>query len=191
MAAKKNILFIEGEPNSPNGDLRQGFVKLLEKKLKGKLPKIILGGGKTQTIDKFLNNKLQADEFLLLIDLDGPKSLRATDLKTHKLDVEFEKVFYMIQEMEAWFLSQPEILDHFFGLDRNGKIVSEKISGRKPHEIPDPKEELFRITQNPRDGGRGEYKVIKHAVELLKLLDADKLMKDSADFRKLIERIAA
>lgn len=34
MAAKKVILFIEGESNSSNGDLNQGFTKLLEKKTK-------------------------------------------------------------------------------------------------------------------------------------------------------------
>ncbi len=191
MAAKKTILFIEGEPNSPNGDLRQGLAKLLEKKLKGSLPKMILGGGKTQTIDKFLNNKLQADKCLLLVDLDGSESFRGMDLKQHKLESEAEKVFYMIQEMEAWFLSQPEILDQFFGLDRSGKAVSEKISRRKSHEIPNPKEELIKITQNPREGGRGKYKIIKPAVELLKLLDADKLMDDSADFKKMVKRIEA
>ncbi len=66
MEAKKYILFVECESNSPNGDLRMGLSKLLSQKLKGKLPKIIIGGGisqggKSQTIHKFLNNKLNAD----------------------------------------------------------------------------------------------------------------------------------
>ncbi|WP_373513015.1 DUF4276 family protein [Persicitalea sp.] len=191
MAAKKIILFIEGEPNSSNGDLRQGFTKLLEQKLTGKLPKIILGGGKEQTIDKFLNNRLAGDIFLLLLDLDDAETQRNADLRNHRLESHSERVFYMIQEMEAWFLSQPEVLDKFYGLDKTGKTVSEKLSKRKAEEIANPKEELIRITQNPREGGRGEYQIIKHAVELLKLLDANKLEKDSADFRKLVQRIVS
>ncbi len=158
MGAKKIIIFIEGEPNSPNGDPRQGFTKLLKQKLDGKLPRIILGGGKKQTIDKFLNNRLEADEFLLLIDLDNDESFRATDLIKHNLKPKSEDVFYMIQELEAWFLSQPDVLDKFYGLDRNGKTVSAKMSGRNTPEIPNPKEELLRITQNSREGGRGSIK---------------------------------
>ena len=105
MEHKKTILFIEGEPNSPNGDLRQGFAKLLERKVAGKLPKIIFGAGKTQTIDKFLNNRLDADSFLLLVDLDGVEGTRDSDLLNYELTNRSADVFYMIQEMEAWSIS--------------------------------------------------------------------------------------
>ncbi len=185
MAAKK-ILFIEGEPNPLNGDLRQGFAKLLEKRVKGKLPRIILGDGKSHTVDKFKNNNLEAKAFLLLIDLDKPSTEREQDLEEYELSDYRANVFYMIQEMEGWFISQPSILDIFYGVVDKGKKVSEKLTKQKPEEISDPKGELKRATKNSK---RGEYKEIKHAVELLKMLDAEKLGKDFLDFEELVKTL--
>jgi Domain of unknown function (DUF4276) len=186
MVAKKVILFVEGEPNSPNGDLRQGLTKLLEQKLKGKMPKIIIGGGylqggKSQTIRKFKTNKLEGDMFLLLVDLDKPESEIEVDLADNDLIADQENVFYMIQEMESWFLSQPQVLDAFYGAN-----VSDKIPKKKPTEIANPDEELIKITKNSK---RGQYHKIRHAVELLKLLDATKLENDFSDFRRLIAKL--
>ncbi|MCD4665211.1 MAG: DUF4276 family protein [Bacteroidales bacterium] len=110
---KSKVLIIEGTTDTRNGILRQGFHKLLEQKLKGKMPRIVMGDGKNQAIDKFLhsvNNKTPH----LLIDLDGPKSKRYEDIKKNNLSKNSDIVFYMIQEMEAWFLSQPEILDNYY-----------------------------------------------------------------------------
>lgn len=186
MEAKKIILFVEGEPNSPNGDLRMGLSKLLSQKLKGKLPTIIIGGGKSQTIRKFKTNKLKADVSLLLVDLDKPETERENDLKSENLIEHKDKVFYMIQEMESWFISQPEVLDKFYGSAGGGKKISDKIPKKKVTDIEHPDEELMRITKN---FPKGKYHKIKHAVELLKLLDASKLETEFSDFRRLIEII--
>lgn len=191
MATKKIILFVEGEPNSPNGDLRMGLSKLLSQKLKDGLPKIIIGGGfsqggKSQTIHKFKTNKLDTDLCLLLIDLDKPEIERENDLKLENLLEDKDNVFYMIQEMESWFLSQPDILDRFYGIDNCKKKISDKIKKKKAAEIEHPDEELVRITKNTK---KGEYHKIKHAVELLKLLDSNKLEKEFPDFNRLIERL--
>ena len=182
----KVILFIEGESNSPNGDLRQGFSKLLEQKLKGKLPRIILGDGKSKAIDKFKNNKLKGDLFLLLIDLDKPESERDSDLTENELLPQKDSVFYMIQEMESWFLSQPEILDTFYGIDNKHKKVSEKIPEKKASDFKNPDEKLIELTKYTK---KGEYHKIKHGVELLKLLNATQLEKDFSDFKNLIDKM--
>jgi Domain of unknown function (DUF4276) len=182
--ATKTILFIEGIRNSPNGDLMQGFSKLLAQKLKGKLPRIILGDGKNQAIDKFKNNRLECDKSLLLIDLDRESSFIDADLQEHELTHQRENVFYMVQEMEAWFLSQPSILDTFYGKDDNGKLISEKLVKRKASEIPNPDQLLEELTKNSK---KRKYHKVKHAVELLKLLDASKLENEFPDFKRLIE----
>jgi len=184
--ATKTFLFIEGESNSPNGDLLFGYKKLLEQKLKGKMPRIILGDGKKQTIDKFLNNRFGADKNLLLIDLDANEIEKENDLKENNLNSKSDFVFFMIHEMEAWFLSQPEILDGFYGVDSNKKKVSDKIPNKKVSDIPNPDEFLQNLTKNSK---RGTYHKIKHAVELLILLDAPKLEKDFIDFKRLIESL--
>ena len=186
MAAKKVILFIEGESNSSNSDLNQGFTKLLEQKLKGKLPKIILGDGKGQTINKFLTNQREADLFLLLVDLDKPEDTVEADLVDNNLLDDKENVFYMIQEMECWFLSQPNILDDFYGLDSRKKKISEKLPQKKATEFSEPDKIMKNLT---KDTKKGQYHKIKHAVELLKLLDATQLEKDFTDFERLITKL--
>jgi hypothetical protein len=184
----KSILFIEGEPNTSNGDLRQGFTKLLERKLKGRLPKMLLGAGKKQTIDKFKNNRLEASMFLLLVDLDGTEDKIEADLEENELSENRDNVFYMIQEMENWFLSQPNILDEYYGKDIvTKKSMSQKLSKKPAVEIENPDKELQRITKNT---AKGEYHKIKHAVELLKLLDATKLATDFPEFRRLIDKLS-
>lgn len=191
MADKRTLLFVEGEPNSPNGDLRMGMEHLLSKKLKGKMPKIIIGagysqGGKSQTINKFKTNKIDSKQTLVLVDLDGPESERVTDLESQNLLDRKDDVFYMVQEMESWFLSQPEMLNKYYGIDNNKKNISDKLPKKPPSEIANPDKVLKKITKNTQ---KGEYHKIKHAVELLKRLDADKLEKDFVDFKRLIERI--
>jgi hypothetical protein len=184
--AAKNILFVEGESNSPHGDLRQGLSKLLEQKLKGKMPKIILGDGKTQTIKQFKKNQLAAKMNLLLVDLDKPESARFRDLETNDLLDDAENVFYMIQEMESWFLSQPNILDDFYGKDEHGKFISEKMIRKNAMDMAHPDEILEDLTKNTK--GK-KYHKIRHAVELLKLLDASQLEKDFPDFKRLVEKL--
>lgn len=186
-ANNKSILYIEGEPNTPNGDLRQCFSKLFEKRLKGKLPKTILGAGKKLTIDKFKNNRLEAQMFLLLVDLDGKEDKIEADLEEHQLLDHRENVFYMIQEMENWFLSQPKILDEYYGKDTvTKKKISEKLPKKKAVDIDNPDKVLQGLTKTTP---RGEYHKITHAVELLKLLDASKLEVDFPEFKRLIDRL--
>ncbi len=181
------ILFIEGAPLSESsGDLRKGFEKLLAQKLAGKMPSIKLGGGKTATVDKFKNNNF-SQEPLLLVDLDGPAEKRSSDLKGYGLEGNSESVFFMIQEMESWFLSQPRMLDGYYPPAGRGNTVSEKLSGREAQEIADPKGELKRLTKDSR---KKEYHETKHAVDLLQLLNATQLEDDFPDFKKLIEKLS-
>ncbi|HRK28748.1 MAG TPA: DUF4276 family protein [Chitinophagales bacterium] len=180
------VLFIEGDPNSPNGDLRYGFAKLLEKKAKGNMPKIILSGSKQHAIEKFFYAKRQGLKALLLIDLDKPETQVEQDMLEYRLNTFANDVFYMIQEMEAWFLSQPDILDSFFGKDMGGAKISKKIPSKKTTQIMKPSELLRDITRQTTKGG---YHKIKHAFELLRLLDAEKLENDIPEFRRLIRRI--
>jgi len=184
MAAKK-ILFVEGEPNTPNGDLRIGFSKLLGKKLTN-LPKIVLGGGKKTTIDIFLNNKYNAKSYLL-VDLDEKENYRIEDLKNNSLTEHHESVFFMIQEMESWFLSQPDILNKYYGKTVTGKEMSDVLTKKNATEISEPKDEMKKITRNLNKGEK--YHQISHAVELLERLDADKLEQDFPDFKRLIETL--
>lgn len=171
-------LIIEGTADTKNGDLRKGFNKLLGKKLNSRMPRIIMGDGKSQAIDKFRNS----DDSLLLCDLDGPENIRAKEIIAHELETESNSVFFMIQEMEAWFISQPEILEKFYHLNLKGKIP------QKPAiEFANPAEQLQKWTHGVQK--KGEYHKVKHGATLLEMLDADRLMRDFVDFKTLINKL--
>ncbi len=175
----KRILIIEGSKNKSNGILRQGFNKLLSQKLKGEMPKIIMGEGKSQAIKKFISLKKYYS--YLLVDLDNNKSERENDINNNNLTEKKEFVFYMIQEMEAWFLSQPQILDYYYG-----NKISEHIPKRPVQDIANPSELLYRITKST---AKGKYHKVAHAVDLLQMLDAQKLINEFADFKNLIKTL--
>jgi hypothetical protein len=174
---KRKYLFIEGTTDTNNGNLREGFCKLLEKKVKGKMPTISMGDGKQQTIDKFKNSS----NSYLLCDLDAPKSEIENDLKKNNIYQNKDSVYYMIQEMEAWFISQPEVLDKFYN-----SSISKKLSKKPACDFTEPDKELQRIT---KDTAKGVYHKVRHGAQLLKFLDTDKLITDFPDFKKLIEKL--
>jgi len=174
---KRKYLFIEGTKDTNNGNLREGFSKLLEKKVKGKMPTISMADGKQQTIDKF-KNSLSSN---LLCDLDAIESEIENDLKKNDIYQNKDSVFYMIQEMEAWFISQPELLDKFYN-----SPVSKKLPKKHACEFVEPDQELQRIT---KDTDKGVYHKVRHGTQLLKQLDADKLFNEFPDFKRLIEKL--
>jgi hypothetical protein len=166
-------LFIEGTKDTSNGDLRGGFGMLLEKKLKGKMPRLNMGDGKEQTIKKFKNSTNSK----ILCDLDAPATEIENDLIKNEITEQRDDVFYMIQEMESWFLSQPDILESFY----NTKL---KITKKHGSEFSHPDEELQEITKGTK---KGIYHKVNHGAQLLKLLDADRLYADFSEFKRLID----
>jgi hypothetical protein len=174
------VLIIEGAQDTRNGILRQGFNKLLSQKLEGKMPRIIMGEGKKQSIDIFLNSKTERIPHLL-IDLDGDESKKIKDLEDNNLASNSRVVYFMIQEMEAWFISQPMILDKYYC-----SKLSLKIPKKHPKEIPNPSDFLYQITKMTK---KGKYHKVKHAIDLLQQLNANQLMDDFEDFERLINTL--
>ena len=192
----KRKLFIEGTTNDTNGDLAMGFTTLFKQKLDKKMPQIIMADGKGTTIDKFKNTiypvrpNEEIDRFLL-VDLDGQEDIRSRDIQNndltnyvYKTPEEKEKkqrCFFMIQEMETWFISQAETV-----LDVHYKTsVSVKLAKKSPIQFNNPDEELDR---HLKPLGK-QYHKVKDGVRMLKLLNLDKLMKDFPDVKNLVEEL--
>jgi len=170
------FLIIEGGSDTRNGSLRRGFYELLSKEIEENLiPRIIMGDSKKESIRKFLTIR---DSSSLLIDLDKDKSFRDEDISYNNLQVYKDKVFYMIQEMEAWFLSQTDILASYYP-----DIDWDDIRKKEISEIPRPANVLGVLTQKSKSR---KYHKIKHAVELLPQLDTKKLATDFSDFQRLL-----
>jgi hypothetical protein len=182
MRNQKYVLYIEGTTDDTNGDLRQGFHSLFFQKLEGNMPRIRMMDSQSQAMAKF-KKPLLNDDPLLIIDLDKPETHKVTFLNNENLKQQSEKVFFMLQEMEAWFLSQPDILDNFYK-----HKISSKIK-RKPSEIENPSDELIKLTKNiPK---KEHYHKVRHGVELLKLLNLNDLMKEFSDVKNLIDFLTA
>lgn len=175
---KRKYLFIEGTKDTTNGNLREGFSKLIEQKAKQKMPTISMGEGKSQAIDKFLNSV----DSKLLCDLDDVESQIENDLKSYNLVGKKDSVFYMIQEMESWFISQPNILDKFYG-----ESISLKLAKKPSKLFSEPDKELQKLTKSNKK--KGQYHKVSHGAQLLKMLDANKLYNDFPDFKKLIDSL--
>jgi hypothetical protein len=171
-------LFIEGAnaPKNVEAAFREAFKKLLSQKISVR-PRINMGGGKGPTIRQFLNCKSQLS--ILLVDLDGHVSTRESDLTKNNLQGRKDLVHYMIYEMEGWILSQPEILDEYY----NAKI-SDRVTKKHGGEFPEPDKELERLT---KDTKKGPYHKVRHGIDLVEKLNAEKLAKDFPDdFGRLI-----
>ncbi len=180
MKNKAKLLFIEGTADRSNGILRQGFHKLLKQLLAGKMPRIIMGNGKTQVITKFKKNTLSPFSYLL-IDLDADEKQKQQALVNYELKENEAVVFFMIQEMEAWFISQPQILDKYYKTP-----ISAKLPNTNPKKIANPVAVLEKVT---RDTQKGKYHKVKHGTALLELLDAHLLKNSFNEFNQLITRI--
>jgi hypothetical protein len=176
----KKILFIEGTSDDTNGDLRQGFHKLLKQKLSDNMPRIKMGNGITTTIKAFKNNRM-SEYKVLLIDLDAAASAKPLKISAYQLNDQQDHVFFMIQEMEGWFFSQPHILDAFYGEE-----ISTKIPKKHFQNIETPAKYLAGLTKNTK---KGEYHKVRHGVKLLERLDAEQLVQDSPEFADLIEKL--
>jgi len=168
-------LFIEGTPDDKNGNLRQGFGKLVEQKLRGQMPRIIMSDDKVSAIRKFKSDKLSTQKFLL-VDLDGKEDTKAPQLK--KFDLDGATAFFMIQELEAWFISQADILNLYYGID-----IKSKVSPRDPKSIDNPSDLLAQLTKKTK---KGEYHKVKHATDLLKMLKLTDVEDKFDDAKNLI-----
>lgn len=114
---KRCILFVEGGSNISNGNLQGGFGRLLEKAGRP-MPKISAADDTANAIRRFRaevnNSNSRFQRVLLLVDLDGPSATRRAWLQNHGLLAYEEQIFFMVQEMEAWFLSQPAVLNEHY-----------------------------------------------------------------------------
>jgi len=170
------LLIIEGGAERKNGNLRAGFYQLLAKEVpETDLPRIIMGNSQKESIKKIHNSPSGKS---LLVDLDHPSDYQNTFLNKMNLTNDKAVVFFMIQEMEAWFISQPNVLKSYYP-----DIDFTQFGDKNPKDIIKPSLELETITRYSKSR---KYHKIKHAVELLPLLDTDKLKQDFSDFKQLV-----
>lgn len=181
------VIYIEGTQDMDNGDLRKAFARLFEKELKGCMPRVIMGNGKGQTVDKFHSTPLGPDETrYLLVDSDAPvKDKREVcnyfneRKNNRKADCTSDNTFLMIQEAEAWILSQPEVL-------KEHKISVKRLPQRNVMEISDPSDLMAELY---KDSGK-EYHKVRDFSRVFPDLNTQALKSYFSEFEDLIASLA-
>ena len=208
-------VFVEGGviPNEKDAVLtidnsqrfRESFRKLLSQIIDNQNFKIIIDnrGGYKPTINAFKNNLLKNENSFLLIDLDKPPSERESQIEYFGIKNEQAKVFFMVQKMEAWILSQPDkIEDCYKSLKRKEpeKAISEDnlLKNKHPELISRPDVALDTIlrkyfeyekhgrTKNKRYGKLKDAPLLIEKLEVRKLKDT---FQDVANLHKVINNL--
>ncbi|HWB64642.1 MAG TPA: DUF4276 family protein [Chitinophagales bacterium] len=180
-------IFVEGDPR-----LREGFNHLFSAHLKGR--KVFnLSKGKSDALKKYNLDKKSTVKSVL-VDLDRHEKDKEVELKETGLTGK-PHVYYMVQEMEAWFLSQPEVLDGYFNL-KLSEALKAKYGEKHATEIPNPKSKLKGFVKEKYqkreviDGTvkpKTNYDEVDDAIVLLKKLNLSKLSKEFNDVENLIK----
>ena len=207
----KITIYIEGGvPNSEESFLdnsvvfRENFHQLFVQKLpQNSFDLAIQSIGQISQAAKHLE-KINAQNIngVLLIDLDGPKSIKAERLRNN-YSSEPSKVFFMIQEMEGWIISQPEKIEEYartnaFIFKRTEPVRNNSlIFGIHPEEIVKPGNRLDTIfrqhfAQEKRHKTKPKnYVKSKDGPALIGLLDLDNLFEVFDEVQNLINHIQA
>lgn len=163
-------------------------------------------GSVTQASTYLKRIKENDENAILLIDLETSKEKKQEKIERLFKAYDINDLFFMIQEMESWILSQPHILQ-IFGENEN-LILKQDISNisdnillknKHPEEIHKPSEKLetlFKQYFSAELYRRGRikksnrnYSKTKDAPQLIQLLDLEKIENTFEDAKNLIIRI--
>jgi len=203
-------IYVEGvSSNDPVVDtvgnsavFRENFYQLFSQKLEPTQfnLKIIPFGTVTQAKAKLQQIETQKMNAVLLIDLDAAKNEREERLLKFYAPLDTTRLFFMIQEMEAWILSQVDKIELFgYNEQLTRKRMAESISdnslikNKHPEEIDKPSEKLDTILRQyfeVKKTGKGKrYAKAKDGPKLIGLLDLQILMRSFDEAQKLVDYI--
>jgi hypothetical protein len=179
-------VFFEGgaDPRSnPNVDtfdntnrLRESFNKLLNSGFDNEKVKIV--AEPAFSITSLV--KIREIDSLFLMDLDAAKDKQEQRIKDNQLTDIQEFVFFMIQMMEAWVLSQPEVIEEVFAYYKSKSDLIKNdasILNKHPENILYPDEVLNTILQRYfLINKAGKMKKLKYGKLKNTFVDVDRLV---------------
>ena len=174
--------------------LRESFNKLLNSGFEEE--KVRIQAEPTYSISNTV--KIREPNSVILIDLDGSKDKKYQRLKDNQLIDIQEFVFFMVQMMEAWILSQPEVIEEVFGYYKVGKLLVKddaKILNKDLEKIANPDNVLhvilgrYFVIEKGGNKKKLKYGKLKHSPDLIENLDIHKLKNTFEDVELLINKI--
>jgi hypothetical protein len=196
-------VFVEGGGNSNNEQkaIREGFAELFKNALVGRAkPSVIASGGRDQAFRAW-ERALRTDPAvlsLLLVDSEGPiphgidpwehVSKRVGDTHWQKPPhIDDDRLFFMVQTMEAWFMADKQALISFYGT----KHFQVTALPDRPDVENIPKQEVEKtLAHASRDTTKGAYEK-SHGFALIALLDPAKVRAASPHAARFFDKLLA
>lgn len=180
------LIFVEGGGNQPTikAQCRKGFAEYCKRIANlHRSPGVIACGGRDQAFKRFrtaVEDGGTGDVFILLVDSEGPVSAATAAEHLARSDqwpfpkLGHNRVFLMVQAMEAWFLADRAALERFYGTGfrRNSLPGSEVEAIRKEDLEPS-------LKRASKETSKGEYHKTRHGFALLALIDPSKIENSS------------
>lgn len=161
---------------------RKGFSKLFERAgLAGRMPRVVACGTRAAAFDDFRTAVRRAgpEEFVcLLVDSEDPVredtspwvflSTRQADGWEQPAGTSEDHAHLMVQCMEAWFLADPDVVEHFFGQGFRRNALPNRTDVEKI-----VKREVLAALEGATHAcaTKGPYRKGRHSFELLAMLD--------------------
>ena len=186
-----------GDGKENRAALRQGmdtFLQPLKEAARNKaLPwKLVCCGPRNEAFKRFIDavNSSADAVNVLLVDAEGPVNQSARD---HLQDrdgwnlrfIEEYTVHLMVQTMEAWIVADSEALKGYYGQGFGAKKLSKATN---LETVPKATIELS-LGEATKDTQKKRYHKIRHASDLLKRIDAEKVKARCAHCRRLFEAL--
>jgi hypothetical protein len=193
-------VYVEGGGDGVLGRqmLRQGFRDFFGRMLGGaEPPEVTACGGRTDAFADFglALKETSGSSALLLVDSEGPVSSGPWEhLRSRKRDgwrrpngARDDQCHLMVQEMEAWFIADPEALARFYGFDR--AALPEDDDLRDVERFRKKKLRTW-LTQAAALGAKAHrYKELAHGPELLEEIDPAKVRSRAAHCERLFQTL--
>ena len=185
------VIFMEGGgsgkgASKAKGSLRRGMDQFLDElkqaaRNRGLRWKLVCCGSRDQAFGFFRDFQEHDgyDKPVLLVDAEGLVQCNSTRKHLQERDnwkMSFcsdDSVHLMAQVMETWISADPIALENYYGNEFETNLLSKSVD----LEIV-PKEQISsELKQATRGTTKGEYHKIRHASEILKKLDANRVRK--------------
>ena len=192
-------LYVEGggDGRSLRARFREGWNGFFESAGLGDRVKIVRGGGRGQTFNRFaaeLASGRSGESVLLLVDSEGPvapgssvwQHLHHRDGWTRPDAAGDDHAFLMVQLMETWFLVDRDALRRYFGAEFRENAVR-----RWPALETVPKATVLEALDRATAACRKRYAKGRVSFELLARIDPARVEAACPHARALLDRLRA
>jgi hypothetical protein len=188
---KDITIYVEGGGNDNNRltrECRRGFSEFFKKL--GITAKIVACGGRSNAYHRFCIGLKRNEHCFLLVDSEAPVKnnmnvwqhvyLREGDGWEKPNKARNEHLHFMVECMEAWFMADKDALARYYGKNFNQNALSSRTDIENI-----PKNELNKTLKiATRNTTKGEYSKGGHSFEILREIDATKLIVINKDENK-------